>query len=453
MPLTNRRRNMIFLTIMLSCILTSMLSTALTTALPPIIAEFDVSAAVGQWLTSGYSLVMGILVLATAYLTTRVPTKKLYLSALIVFTVGIGMDAVAPNFSVLMAGRILQAAGNGILLSLAQVILLTIYPVDRRGSIMGIYGLAVSAAPIVAPTLTGLIVDVFGWHMIFEALFVLCLLLCGLTLFTFSDLLETKVQRFDVRSFLLCAIGYTGFLLGLGNLGVYGIRQWHTLLPLIAGILGGIWFIHRQMHLEAPFLELRIFRDTTFRTAVLASMLTYAVMIAASTLQPFYIQTVCGYSATVSGLVAMPGSLAMAIVSPFTGRIYDKMGIRKLFLIGSICMWISSLLFVRLQLDTSMVYVACINTIRTIAIGCLMMPLVTWGMSKLTHIQMPHGTALLTSLRTVSGAAGSAVFVSMMSAVAAASSGIHGVQVAFFCISFLAAAQVALAFFCVRRTK
>lgn len=115
-PITDEKRTLIFVSILVSCIASTMLATALTTALPAMMTDFDMSVTTGQWLTSGYSLVMGIMMPFTAYLITRFPTKPLYLAAIGLFIVGLFFCVIAPNFIFLMIGRILQACGNGIML-------------------------------------------------------------------------------------------------------------------------------------------------------------------------------------------------------------------------------------------------------------------------------------------------------------------------------------------------
>ncbi len=418
MQLSEKRRTGTFCAILVTCIVCSMLSTALTTALPQIMVDFGVDTVTGQWLTSVYSLVMGILILVTPFLIRRLPTRRLYLLTLTVFILGLALCGFTRSFPVMMAGRILQAAGNGVMVSLGQVVLLTIYPKEKRGSIMGVYGLAIGAAPVLAPTLAGLIVDAFGWRMIFCLVLIISLLAWILTAVTFGNVLETGKEKFDTLSLTLCAAGYSGILLGAGNLGRHGLLEPQVWLPLLIGFLGAGCFIYRQLKLPQPFLELRILKTAQFRTAVIASMLMYASMMAASILLPIYVQSVRGHSATVSGLVTMPGSLAMALVSPFSGKAYDKMGIRKVFLLGSILLTISSGGMISLGLTTPLPWVAVLNVLRNIAIGCMMMPFVTWGMSGLEDRYVSHGTALLTSLRTVAGSFGSAVFVAVVSMVA-----------------------------------
>lgn len=190
--LTDQKRTLIFINIVITCVATSMLATALTTALPAVIADLNISVTTGQWLTSGYSLAMGIVMPLTAFLITRLPTRRLYLSGLGLFIAGLLLSILAPSFPVMMLSRILQAGGNGILTSMAQVIILTIYPAEKRGSAMGWYGLSVGAAPVIAPTIAGLIVDWIGWRGIFilaGALIAVALLWAW---FVFDNVLDTQ---------------------------------------------------------------------------------------------------------------------------------------------------------------------------------------------------------------------------------------------------------------------
>ena len=167
--MTDKKKMGIFLSILVTCIVGAMLSTALNTALPQMMADFGVDASIGQWLASIYSLVMGIMVLATPFLIRRIPTKRLYLASVLIFAVGVACSALTSSFVIMMVGRVLQAASNGIVTALGQVVILTIFPPEKRGQMMGIYGLAIGVSPVVAPTVAGLIVDAYGWRMIFTS--------------------------------------------------------------------------------------------------------------------------------------------------------------------------------------------------------------------------------------------------------------------------------------------
>lgn len=460
MKINKQKRSLIFINILVTCIASSMLATSLTTALPPILNDLKISATIGQWLTSGYSLAMGIMMPATAFLIRRFETKKLYLSALVCFMFGLIIDIFSPNFTMLMIGRIFQAAGNGILTSMAQVVLLSIYPKEEAGSVMGLYGLSVGVAPVIAPTIAGFIVDHMRWQMIFVIALIIIAISFALAIFVFDDILDTVKQKFDILSFVLSALAYCGIILGIGNIGNYALLSINIILPIIVGITAMIIFVYRQLHMEMPFLELRIFKNREYMLSVIGSMVLYLVMMGSSIIMPLYVQAIKGMSATVSGLVTLPGSLLMAIVSPFAGKIYDMIGMKKLFIAGALFMLISNVGMAFIPLNASIVVAAVLNAIRCISIGCLMMPLVTWGLSGIEVEDTPHGTALLTSLRTISGSIGSAIFVAIMTLVAqnsvtsfGESAHIHGLNITFAVMSCITIILLLMAVFCIKEKK
>ncbi|MGM9566640.1 MAG: MDR family MFS transporter [Clostridia bacterium] len=457
--ISDRKRTLIFVNIVITCIATSLLQTALTTALPPIIEDFRISVTTGQWLTSAYSLVMAIMMPLTAFLVTRVPTRKLYLGTILLFTAGTGICVFAPNFLFLMIGRVFQACSNGITSAMGQVILLSMYPLEKRGTIMGWYGLSAGAAPVIAPTLAGALVDVCGWRMIFVCTFIIMIVSLIYAFLVMEDVLDTVVKRFDTLSFLYSALAFGGMTLGLGNISG-GFLSLNVCVPLMIGLLAVALFIYRQFHTEQPLLELRTFKHFDFSLSVINSMLFYLIMMGGSLILPLYVQTLLGYSATVSGLVTLPGSLAMALVSPVAGRIYDRLGMKRLAVAGSSALFIGALGMCFVTLKTPLLWVALLNVIRNVAIGCLMMPFVTWGVSSIDPENTADGTTLINSLRTIAGAVGTALFVGIMSSVAAKSAdtlgnyaGIHGMHVSFAAMAFLAVIMIFIALIWIKPGK
>lgn len=455
---SDKKRTLIFVNIIISCIATSMLSTALTTALPTMIKDFGVSVTTGQWLTSGYSLAMGITMPLTAFLINRVPTRRLYITAIVGFICGLAICVIAPNFPILMCGRVLQACGNGILTSMAQVIILTIYPDEKKGTAMGWYGLSVGAAPVIAPTLAGFLVDSFGWKMIFYAAIAVMAVSLAFALRCFDDVLDTVKKKFDVVSFIISAFAFGGLTLGIGNIGSYSFVSVQVLIMLLIGIAAAVAFTFRQLKLKDPFLDLTILKNKDYALSVIGSMLLYLVMMGSSIILPLYVQTIMGYSATTSGLVALPGSLVMAIVSPFAGKIYDKLGMKLLFVTSAVCMVLSNLGMTTISMQTPLWAAALFNVVRCVSIGCLMMPIITWGQRKIDLTKTAHATALLTSLRTIAGAIGSAVFVGIMTYVADSSADtygdsaqIHGLNVTFLAMALSSAVLLFIAVFLVKK--
>ena len=436
--LSSQKRTFIFICLVVSGIASSTLATAMTTALPNVVEYFGISTSVGQWITSGYSLAMGVIMPLTAFLITRLPTKKLYLTGIGSFILGLLISIFAGNFGIMMAGRVLQACGNGILMSAAQVVILTVYPIEKRGTMMGTYGLATTAAPIIAPTIAGLMIDAFGWKSIFYVVLVIMAFSFILSALVFEDVLELQDKKFDFISFVESIITFGGITLGIGNLTSFGLISIEGGLPLAAGIVVCIFFVVRQWGLEKPFLDVKILKNKNYAISVISSMLLYLVMMGSSVMMPLYVQSVMGYSAVVSGLVTLPGSLATAVISPLAGKMYDKMGIKRLFVIGSAALIISNIGMTFLTLDTPLWTAAALNVIRNLSIGSLMMPLLTWGTSNVELKKVADASSMLTSFRTIAGSVGSAVFVGIMTVVSESSAAaygdralIHGMNISF----------------------
>lgn len=456
--ITGSRRTMIFICLIVSGIASSTLSTAMTTALPNVVEYFGVSTSIGQWVTSGYSLAMGMVMPLTAFLITRFPTKRLYLAGIGGFILGLLLSIFAGNFGVMMAGRILQACGNGILMSAAQVVILTVYPFEKRGTMMGTYGLATTVAPIVAPTIAGLLIDAFGWKSIFYVVLVIMAVSFLLSALFFDDVLEIQEKKFDVLSFAESIVAFGGITLGIGNISSFGILSVQAGLPLLAGVVVCAAFMYRQCGLEKPFLDVRILGNRNYAVSVISSMVLYLVMMGSSVMMPLYVQDVMGCSAVTSGLVTLPGSLATAVVSPFAGKIYDKMGIKKLFIAGSAALLASNIGMCFLTMSTPLWVAAAFNVIRNISIGSLMMPLLTWGTQSVDIGKVADASSLLTSFRTIAGSIGSAVFVGIMTVVSENSAEtygsramIHGMNVSFFWMAVGALVLLLISIFGVRK--
>lgn len=448
--LTSRQRTVIFANLVVSCISSSLLATALNTALPAINASLGISAQTGQWLVSAYSLAMAVMMPLTAFLITRFPTKRLYVAALAAFCAGLVVCALAQGFAVMMVGRILQACANGVLNNLTQVVILSMYPPEEKGRAMGWYGLAVGAAPVVAPTIGGILVDTVGWRSIFWLSLVVCAAALVMALCVFRNLLEVSVHAFDVPSFALSALFFGGLTLGVGNVAALGLTHPATFVPLVVGAATGVLFTWRQLASSEPFLKMTLLGLRAFRLGTLGSMLLYFVMMGSSIIMPLYVQDVVGASALTSALVMLPGSLLMTVINPLAGRVYDRLGMRVLAIAGGVALLVSNAGMCLVQVETPLALAAALNAVRCVAIGCMMMPLVTWGNSPVAQADLAHGTALLTSFRTIAGALGTAVFVGVMEAVGALAQPVVGMQVAFAAMAAFSALLLFLGVFRIR---
>ena len=412
-PKLNRKG--IFFVLVLGSVITSIVSTVMSTALPVIMVDFSIPASQAQMVTSIYSLVSGIMILATAFIVKKFPTKRLFFVGMGLFTIGVLCCALAPTFAVMLLGRIIQGVGYGIIISMTQMVILIVIPVKKRGFAMGVYGLAVTFAPVVAPMIAGVIIDHWGWRVIFWIILIFCIVdfLCGAKFM--QNVLENSSPTFDVASMVLAAIGFTCIVLMAGNMGSYPFLSVQVAVLLAIGVIALIIFAVRQMKIESPLLNLRVFKTRDFTVAVIICMIFYALMNGMSTIIPILVQTVQGQSATVFGIVIAPCALITGLMSPVAGKLYDKIGMKPLAMLGTVLVLISeiSILFVKDDMSSYILIIPLV--ILGFGMSFVMMNLATFGMEKLEGIEKTDGTALMTCLRTIGGALGAAGFVSLMS--------------------------------------
>ncbi len=412
---TKISRKGIFFVLVLGSVITSIVSTVMSTALPVIMVDFSIPASQAQMVTSIYSLVSGIMILATAFIVKRFPTKNLFFIGMGLFTIGILCCAVAPTFSIMLLGRIIQGVGYGIIISMTQMVILIIIPSARRGFAMGVYGLAVTFAPVVAPMIAGVIIDHWGWRVIFWIILLFCLVdfICGAKFM--KNVLENSKPSFDILSMVLAAIGFTCIVLMAGNMGSYPFASIQVGLLLVIGLVALVVFAIRQLKIESPLLNLRVFKTRDFTVAVIICMIFYALMNGMSTIIPILVQTVQGQSATVFGIVIAPCALITGLMSPVAGKLYDRIGMKPLAMLGTTLVLISeiSTLFVKEDMSSYILIIPLV--ILGFGMSFVMMNLAAFGMEKLEGAEKTDGTALMTCLRTIGGALGAAGFVSLMS--------------------------------------
>ncbi len=415
--MSERKRTIIFLNVIITSFASSLLATAMVVALPIIAEDMQVSLGMGQWITSGYALAGAIIMPLSAYMINGISTKRLYLSSLVVIVAGLLISAAAQSFAVMMGGRVLQAASGGILGAMAQVILLTVFPKEKHGTIMGWYGLAIGFAPVIAPTIAGILMDVYSWRIVFILCAVLMVVSFICAAMFFDNFLPTRSAKFDSLSFLLSGLAFGGLTLGAGNLTNYGIVDPFTYVPLLIGTVTIVLFTKRQFSMSNPLLDLSLLRNKTFSIAIISAMLHNFVMSGSAILIPTLVQTVYDCTSTQAGLFMLLPSLVFASVSPIAGKMYDQFGIRNLYIVGSIALLFTHGIMAFATETTSLLLVMLVYAIRNAALALLMMPLITWAMSTLQKEQIAQGTAVFNTFKNVAGAIGSAVVIGFMAVI------------------------------------
>ncbi|MDI2589045.1 DHA2 family efflux MFS transporter permease subunit [Psychrobacillus sp. NEAU-3TGS] len=391
-------------------------NTLLNVALPTIMIEFDVKPVVVQWLTTGYMLVNGILIPASAFFVQRFSNRKLFITAMVLFTVGTLLAALAPVFGVLIAARMIQAAGSAMMMPLLMNVMLSAFPIERRGAAMGMFGLVMILAPAIGPSLSGFILEHAEWRALFEVILPFAVIVLLFAIFKLRNITPNSKVKLDVFSLILSSIGFGSLLYGFSTAGDKGWGAPIVYGTIIIGFIALVLFVWRQLTLEEPMLDVRIYKYPMFTLSSIISIVVSAAMFSGMILTPLYVQTIRGISPFHSGLLMLPGALAMAIMSPITGKIFDKYGARILAITGLTITAIATHYMSEFTQDTSYYYIMGIYTLRMFGMSMVMMPIMTNGLNQLPMNMNPHGTAMNNTLQQVSGAIGSAIFLTIMNA-------------------------------------
>ncbi len=424
--------------------------TLLTTALPHLMVDLQINENKAQWVTTIFMLVNGIMIPISAFLIEKFRTRFLFLTAMSLFGIGTLICALAPSFAVLMGGRVIQAAGAGIMMPLMQTVFLLIFPVEKRGAAMGMVGLVISFAPAIGPTLSGWLVEMFPWTILFWILIPVVVVDIIAAVFVIRNVTELRSPKLDLLSIILSTLGFGGLLFGFSNAGQASWTSPLVFIPLAIGICALVMFIKRQLLLEHPILEFRVFKYPLFTLTTGIGMLVFVSLVGPATILPLFIQNMQGHSALETGLTILPGAVLMGLMSPITGRIFDRIGARSLSIIGIALLVVTSLLYTNLSESTSLVYLTVVYAVRMLGLSLVMMPVTTAGLNVLPRELIPHGTAMNNTMRQVTGSIGTAILVTIMTASASLHTNeamIQGVNNAFIVATVLSFIGLLLSFF------
>nr|WP_028400676.1 DHA2 family efflux MFS transporter permease subunit [Ectobacillus panaciterrae] len=388
--------------------------TIMSVAIPELMNDFDIKASTAQWLTTGYMLVNGVLIPITAFLMQRFTTRQLFQSSMIIFLAGTIVSAVATNFPVLLTGRLIQAAGAGIIMPLLMNVVFAIFPAEKRGSAMGMVGLAIIFAPAIGPTLTGYVLETFPWQAMFYGMipFAVIVIICGfIYLKNVSEPVRSKV---DFISVVLSTIGFGTLMYGFSQAGNDGWSSTEVVVSLVIGILALVLFTWRQLASKNPLLDLRAFKYNMFTLTTIINIGVTMMMYADMMLLPLYLQNARGFTALESGFLMLPGALLMGLLSPVVGKLFDRFGAKWLTIIGVAIIIISTVGFVNLTDSTSYTFLILMSTFRRIGMAMFLMPIQTAGLNQLPSSLNAHGTAISNTIKQVAGAVGTALLVTVM---------------------------------------
>lgn len=412
--LTNGRQRTAFIgTLLLGTFGMSIRQSSLSTAYPTLMREFAIPASMVQWLTTGFMLVMCLLIPTSPWLLHNIPFKKLFVSVVLTFSAGTLLCVVAPTFWVLVLGRMLEAVAVGIIFPSYQTVLLIITPVPGRGSVMGLAGLIMGSALAVGPIVSGVVLNFTSWRGLFVLFLVVMAIVLLLTPWAIQDVVGQYPSEIDGLSVVL-GLGFIGVLYVLTE-SVSADPQWGLLGGLlVASVLAIAWFIYRQLHRDKPLLNLRVFTSGIYTKSVFLTGISYIALIVTTILMPLYYQNVLGTSALVSGLAMVPAAVVLALLNPISGRLLDRMGGKWVVLIGQslIVIGMAAMIWAASQrlLVLSIIMAAFIESGNAF----VMMPSVTMGANDLPEDLVAHATAVTTTARQLFGSAGVAIATALL---------------------------------------
>ena len=397
--------------------------TALNIAFPALMEEFGVTTASVQWVTTAYLLVLAAIMPISSFLNRRFRNKALFLAAMAVFLAGTAVCAAAPNFILLVAGRILQGIGAGIALPLMFNIVLQQAPVGKLGVMMGFATLIIAIAPAVGPSFGGFLVEAYGWRSIFLVLLPFLGLSLVLGALTVRQARDVEKVGFSPVQFLLVAASFTALVVAANaaSEGAWTSPKTLGLLALAFALLAGFTWISRRS--GAPLLRVRIFADRTYALSLAYAVLIQATVLALGYLIPYFAQVAKSTGSFAAGCLLLPGCVIGAILTPFGGRLLDRFGAKRPILAGAAVGVATLACFAAFGAEGSAVRLAFIYTFFPICQGLSLSNSMTHGLRSLPEELQADGNAAFNTVQQLGGAVGTAVAAAIVNSAQAASSG------------------------------
>lgn len=389
-------------------------NTFLNVALPSIKNDFNISTGSVQWVSTSYMLVAGIIIPMTAYFMNRFSAKKIFLSAMGLFLIGTTISGLSFAFPMLIVGRMIQATGASILMPLLMNTMIRSFPPEKRGTAMGLFSLVMFFAPAIGPTLSGIIIQKHDWHVLFLMMIPLLIIILVSGYILLPDVTIQKKAVMDIPSVIMSTIGFGALLYGLVSAGNNKLLAIETFVPILIGVIVIYFYVIRQMKLEVPMLNFRVYKYRMYLLGTLISMATNMGLFAGMILIPIFLQDIQNRTPLETGLLMLPGALILGFLSPVSGKLFDMYGPKVMAITGLALATVTTAFLGRLTIDTSFTYILTIYVIRAFGMTLVNTPVMTNGMNDLPRDLTPDGSSLNSMQNQVSGAVGIALLISVM---------------------------------------
>ncbi len=390
--------------------------TTMINALPRLMADFHIDERTSQWVNTVFMLTMASVIPLTGWFLQRVTTKTAFTVAMTTFSLGTLLGMLAPTYAVLLVARSIQGAGTAVMMPLLMTTVMTVVPMAHRGRVMGNMMMAISVAPALGPTVSGLLLEAGSWRLIFGAILPLAVAMGVVGRRLVQNIGEPQAGPVSWVSVLLAGSGFANLVYGLSNFGAGSLAK-----PLGFTIVGLVLvgtFVAYQIVLQgrgAPLLDLRTLTIRTYAVAVLLMCAAFMAFFGAMVLLPIYLQDYRQLSTLQTGLLVMPGGLAMGLLGPRVGKLFDKVGTRPLVIPGAAGL-VAALIALATVIDLSTPYwqILVLHVALMACLACVFTPVFTLGLGALPQELYSHGSSLLGTLQQVAGAAGMALLIAIL---------------------------------------
>ena len=390
--------------------------TILSVALTHLMDDLKVDEPTVQWVSTAFLLTMAVVIPTTGYLVGRFSTRTLYFAAMGSFILGTILCAAAPGIELLLVGRVVQACGTAIMMPLLMTTILQLVSTEHRGQVMGVVMIVISVAPALGPTVSGVILQFLPWRAIFLIVLPIAVAMTAVAAVKLRNVSEPSHSKLDWLSIPLTVLGFGGVVYGLNSLGG-GASSPILWVSLAVGVVAMVLFVWRQLSLQrtgSPMLDLRIFSHQPFRVGLGLIMIGFASLIGVATLWPIYLQKVHHINSILTGLLLLPGGLAMGLLGPWIGRLYDRHGAKVIALPASIAMVIIVFGMSRVTPTTPEWLLLVLHLTLSLSLAFMFTPVFTAALNSLPPALYSHGSAGLSALQQVAGGAGTALLVAIM---------------------------------------
>ncbi|GAB2991848.1 MDR family MFS transporter [Nocardioides montaniterrae] len=385
-------------------------------ALPDLARHFDVSLATAGWVTTVFMLTMAALIPLTGWFLQRVSTRTAYAAAMSAFLVGTVVAAAAPTFGVLLAGRAIQASGTAVMMPLLMTTLMTVVPMQDRGRVMGQVTLAMSVAPAMGPAVSGLVLQTGNWRLIFVVVVPIALVVGAFGYRLLENIGENHKSTVSWVSVVLAATGFASVVYGLNKVGH---AEWTEPAAIVGGgVVLVALFVLNQLRLQrvgTPLLDLRTLKHPTYAKSLVLMAAAFLGFFGSMIILPGYLQNLRGLTALQNGLMVMPGGLAMGLLGPRVGKLFDRVGSKPLVIPGAIGMVVLLGAMSQLTATTPYAVFIVLHVLLMVCLAAIFTPVFSLGLGDLPPQLYSHGSSLLGTLQQVAGAIGAALLLTVQS--------------------------------------